>query len=277
METKIPTKKLVKVLNISLDFYHGNGNELKEIITNLSKGWKDILAERRVSDNDYFGIVVSSSEDNKLGIVIKKDNLYLHGIFDYDAICTGDNGMRTVYAYIFDSDIRYKDCYDGEDKYISPKFISEAIFWGKCSIKNNKIYEYLHSYNFVKLIFAVSEAARFESVRTAIVIGIAMHDCKELTKKEVAEKKGLYNVSDNMVSNDLLNFANYNDLKKSYGDIINYGEKSFSGDNQNNAAKGYATILMTQLYLGQKYLNPKHQNESEMDTYKKIGLMESDK
>lgn len=268
------TQKVVKVSNIRLDFCKSNEENSKEIILKLAKGWTDILAEKGDFDNEYFGIVVSSGEDNKLGVVIKKDNLYLQGIFDCDKVYTGDNGIQVVNAYISDSDIRYKDCYDGENKYISPEFISVAIAEGKCSIEKKKIYEYLHSYNFVKLIFAVSEAARFESVRTAIVIGIAIQDCKELTKINVAEQKGLYNVSEKMVLSDLLDFANYNDLKKIYGDIINYGKKSFSCADKKAATKGYATISMSQVYLGNKYLNTKHKNDSEMDTYKKIGLME---
>lgn len=70
METKKKNiiRKIVKVLDICLDFSEIPPSNVKNSIVGLGKGWNSILAEIEKIDNEYFGIIVSSNEA-KLGIV----------------------------------------------------------------------------------------------------------------------------------------------------------------------------------------------------------------
>lgn len=161
------------------------------------------------------------------------------------------------------------------ESFICPKFIFKAVTDGVINLKKSdeQLWNYLHSYNFVKLIFAVSEAARFEVIRTSLVIGVAMSGCTEKEKIKLANDKNLYNVSSDMVMAGLLNFTNYTDLKKCYGNIISYGSASNEKEMEDDAKKKYASINMSQKYLGDKYKNPNHANKIEIETYRNIGLI----
>lgn len=257
----------VGVLETCFDFSDNSG-DIKNHIMSLSNAWNMILEEKKGGVNEYFGIRISSG-DSTLGVVVKRDDLYLQGIFD--ATVGGD----TADAIICRKSIRYVDCGEDDHAYICEKFIADAVNRGCKVLKENSEsqYKYLHSLHFSKIIFAISEAVRFESIRLALIIGIPMVSCSDDEKCAVANAKGLFNVCKDMVTKNLLDYRNYDDLKKTYGAIISYGKNSKSKKLETIAQNGYANICMTQMCLGEKYQNKKHQNPQEIATYQLLGLI----
>lgn len=190
-------------------------SDIYNSMTELKTTWNYILEQKEICKTEYFGIKVRVDEIYECGLVVKRDNLYIQGLFN-----PNEWKNELIKAFVLDKDLTYKEIVNNRDMIVTTDSITTAFreISNTCSAKQlteEKCRQILESAQGRMAIFCISEAARFAYIRLCVTSAFLANSSK--TEEYAAMVGKVRNKQESLVHYGFYKINLYSDILTTYG------------------------------------------------------------